>query len=149
MGTEDVQTVRDGPNPIRLKTSCREYPDVRITQVHGPEGGSYQRVRIWEAGRFPVSSAKGGRMHLLCTQWYALALLPFAFALHPSLLSIDRPVIDHSSWQTTPSSVAYRPPSGPRLPDRLSSPVDGCANRPLTLSFTIKKVIDYIDPHFT
>jgi len=78
MGTEDVQTVRDGPNPIRLKTSCREYPDVRITQVHGPEGGSYQRVRIWEARRFlsRVPKAEG------CT-FYVLNGMPLpCFLLH-------------------------------------------------------------------
>jgi len=69
-------------------------------------------------------------MYLLCPQWYALALLPFAFALHPSLLSIDRPTIDQSSWPNDTSG------SSPL------SPIDGRANRSLTLSFTIKKVID-------
>jgi len=64
---EDVQTVRGGSNPIRLKSSCKGSPDVRITQVRGPEGGAYPQVPIWKARRLPVSSAKGGRMYLLCT----------------------------------------------------------------------------------
>jgi len=148
MGTEDVQTVRDGPNTIRLKTPCRESHDVRITQVHGLE----RRIipTCSNLGNTPVSCLECQRWKDVPSMHLTVCPCPsFAFALHPSLSSIDRPVIDQSSWPTTPPSVTYRPPSGPRLPVHLSSPINGRANRPLTLKFTIKKVIDYINPRFT
>jgi len=98
---------------------------VRITPVHGPDGGSYPHVRIWETRPSPASSAKAG--------FYALPRP--ASALHPSLLSINR------SGQTTLLLSLTGRLTG-RIRPHLFSPIDGRANGPLTLSSTIKKVLD-------
>jgi len=83
-----------------------------------PYSQPHHKVRICEARRFPVSSAKSG---LLCTQWRALALLTFAPLSLSAFLAAPHERANHVLILVT---GFFHSPNR-QLPDRLAIPFLG------------------------
>jgi len=113
-GTEGVQTVEAGPTLsgfVGSTLKCVSHGYIRMFEYGKKMAVSCLEVPKTEGCTLDVPNGM-----------YALAQLPFAFVLHPSLLSIDRPDIDQSSWPSDASCRLFYWPL-PTVPRQLAMSV--------------------------